>query len=136
MFARAIAVLSAALLISAVASADEFSADWHVVAGGGGVCSGGEFTLMGTSGQVGVDHLAGGEFALDGGFWPGVPGCFCPGDMTGDNKRNGADVQAFVKCLINPNGNCLCADVNLDAQVNMADVAAFVNQLLAGGACP
>ena len=36
---------------------------------GGGTSSGGNFSVTGTIGQHGTDSLAGGNFALQGGFW-------------------------------------------------------------------
>lgn len=138
MLKKMLVCLSAITLSAQTVSAEDFSIDWHVAAGagGGGTCAGGEFVLMGTSGQTAIDQLSGGEFILEGGFWPGVAGCSCPGEMTGDNKRNGGDIQAFIKCLLQGGGACTCADMNLDAQVTAADVQPFVTQLLTGPPCP
>jgi hypothetical protein len=41
---------------------------------GGGVSSGGAFTLNGSIGQSDASQSGGGQFALDGGFWPLVTG--------------------------------------------------------------
>ena len=46
-----------------------------VVAGGGGTSRGGAFVIAGTVGQADADPLhpaTGGEFAISGGFWPGI----------------------------------------------------------------
>lgn len=60
----------AILLISAVALAQpEYAVDWWTVDGGGGLASGGPFSLQGTIGQADSGTLAGGEFSLQGGFW-------------------------------------------------------------------
>ncbi len=67
--------------------------------------------------------------------------CTCPGDVNGDNSRNGADIQAFVNCLLGTGGNCDCADANesggLDPFGAGGDIETFVGLLLnSTGACP
>jgi len=42
---------------------------------GGGVSSGGQYTLRGTVGQPDATYSAGGDYELLGGFWPGEPLC-------------------------------------------------------------
>ncbi len=59
----------------------------------------------------------------------------CLGDMNSDGDRNGADIAAFVGCVIQ-GGACVCADVNGMNGVTLADVTVFVSDLLAGTACP
>ncbi len=73
---------------------------------------------------------------LSGGFWAGaVPQCACLGDMNSDGNRNGADIAAFVGCVIQ-GGACVCADVNGMNGVTLDDVTVFVTDLLMGTACP
>ncbi len=80
--------------------------------------------------------MTGGNFELSGGFWAGaVPQCACLGDMNSDGKRDGADISAFVGCVIQ-GGSCVCADVNGMNGVTIADVTVFVADLLAGTGCP
>lgn len=67
-------------------------------------------------------------------FTVGAPGCACPGDMDGNNARNGRDVSGFVSAVIAGSG--VCADTNGDSSVNSGDVASFINLILAGTACP
>jgi len=43
--------------------------DWWTVDGGGGVSSGGDYTMAGTIGQADAGMLGGGNYALQGGFW-------------------------------------------------------------------
>ncbi len=50
---------------------DEYGLAWFTVDGGGGVSSGGEYVLRGTSGQPDAGALAAGAYALGGGFWSG-----------------------------------------------------------------
>ncbi len=65
--------ICAALLAGPIALAESYALDWHVVAGGGGTSSGGDYTLSGTVGQAEAGTtLSGGIYTLQGGFWPGV----------------------------------------------------------------
>ncbi len=63
-----------------------------------------------------------------------MPQCACLGDMNSDGDRNGADISAFVGCVIG-GGACLCADVNGMNGVTLADVTVFVSDLLMGTGC-
>ncbi len=137
------------------AGAQSFDLSWHTIDGGGGFSFGGDFDLEGTLGQHDAGVLTGGDFVLsgtvgqpDGGFMTGgnfelsggfgagaVPQCACLGDMNADGNRNGADISAFVGCVIQ-GGSCVCADVNGMNGVTLADVTVFVADLLAGTGCP
>ena len=63
------------------ASAQQYSINWHKVAGGGDTSAGGAFLLSGTIGQHDAGGpMAGGNYSLTGGFWaplvvqtPGAP---------------------------------------------------------------
>ena len=59
--------LLALLLGLLSASAPPYTIDWWTVDGGGGVGSGGTFTVIGTIGQPDAGVMGGGELA--GGFW-------------------------------------------------------------------
>lgn len=65
-----------------------------------------------------------------------VPGpCPLPGDVNGDAAVNGADVKAFVDCLLTgstPAGNCDCADLDGQPGVSVQDISPFVAMLIAG----
>ena len=54
--------------------------------------------------------------------------------MNSDGNRDGADISAFVGCVIQ-GGACVCADVNGINGVTVEDVAVFVADLLSGAAC-
>ena len=113
-----------------------FQIDWHTINGGGGFSAAGGFELEGTIGQPDAGFMTGGNFELSGGFWAGaVPQCACLGDMNSDGDRNGADISAFVGCVIQ-GGACVCADVNGMNGVTLADVTVFVADLLTGTGCP
>jgi len=68
-------------LLSVDVYAQSYSIDWDVIAGGGGVTSGGSYSSNSTIGEhVAGGSLAGGTYSLASGFWalyevamPGVP---------------------------------------------------------------
>lgn len=66
------------------AQGQDYSIDWHKIAGGGGTSTGGVYTVSGTIGQQDATTLRampGGNYSLTGGFWsliavvqtPGAP---------------------------------------------------------------
>ena len=50
----------------------QFAVDWSTTDAGGGARTGGVYTLSGTIGQPDAGTLSGGQFTLQGGFWPGM----------------------------------------------------------------
>src|SRR5262245_27121591 len=89
-----------------------FDLTWSSIDGGGATNTRGwTFTLSGTIGQPDAQAapvMSGGSFTLTGGFWPGAGEiCSCPGDLTGDGKKDGRDIQQFVFCVLT-GGNCSC----------------------------
>ena len=122
--------------VATVAFAQTYDLSWHTIDGGGGFSAGGTFELEGGIGQHDAGIMTGGDFELAGGFWGGaVLQCACLGDMNSDGNRDGADISAFVACVIQ-GGACLCADVNGMNGVTLADVTVFVSDPLMGTACP
>jgi hypothetical protein len=71
------------LVLAAVSAwAQPYSVDWYKIAGGGGISTGGVYSVNGTIGQHDAGGpLSGGDFTLVGGFWslisvvqtPGAP---------------------------------------------------------------
>ena len=55
--------------------------------------------------------------------------------MNSDGNRDGADISAFVGCVIQGR-SCVCADVDNMNGVTIDDVAVVVADLLAGTGCP
>ena len=52
------------------ALAQQYSIDWHKVAGGGGTSTGGTYQINGTIGQYDAGGpMTGGNYSLTGGFW-------------------------------------------------------------------
>ncbi len=69
-------------------------------------------------------------------FSAALPVCVCGGDLSGDGQRDGNDIQAFVACLMGIGPDCTCADLDDLVGLGLGDVTEFVNELLAGTACP
>ena len=63
-----------AVLVAIELARGQFAFDWYSIDGGGGMSTGGRYTLSGTIGQADANPvtLTGGGYALEGGFWPGV----------------------------------------------------------------
>jgi len=131
------------MAVATAALAQSFTIDWKSVDGGGGMNTTdgvpGGFELSGTIGQpdaAGAEmSLTGGSFQLVGGFWPVTQVCHCPGDLTNDGKRDGRDIQQFVRCILS-GGDCSCADIDLVGGVMPDDATQFISDLLAGASCP
>jgi hypothetical protein len=66
-----LSILAGALFLPVLANA-QYAIDWFSLDGGGGTSSGGSFTLTGTIGQPDAETLSGGNYTLQGGFWPGI----------------------------------------------------------------
>ncbi|QDV89854.1 hypothetical protein RAS2_09290 [Phycisphaerae bacterium RAS2] len=61
--------------------------------------------------------------------------CSCPGDMNADGFIDGRDIQQFTQCIFS-GGSCICAEMDETPGLTLADVAAFVEDLLSATACP
>ncbi|MBI5763302.1 MAG: hypothetical protein HZA51_07245 [Planctomycetes bacterium] len=64
-----------------------------------------------------------------------ITDCVCRGDMNGDTKLNGKDIQQFVDCWVNYFGGyidapCVCADMDSDGVLSDTDVNLFATKLL------
>jgi len=75
-------ILSCCCLCSTMGFAQQYSIDWHKIAGGGGTSTNSVYTLRGTVGQPDASGpMSGGKFSVTGGFWsfvnlvqtPGAP---------------------------------------------------------------
>lgn len=47
----------------------QYQIDWYTIAGGGGVSTGGVYSVSGTIGQSDAGTMSGGNYTLQGGFW-------------------------------------------------------------------
>jgi hypothetical protein len=123
-------LLGVAAVIPLVPS--ELKIPWSTIDSGGGQLSGGAFVCTGTIGQTDTQAtiLAGGEFSLSGGFWPGVVTAPpIPGDCDGDGDLDLDNYEDLAACLLGPGGglnpDCGCFDLDEDGDVTSSDVAQF-----------
>ena len=108
-----------------------FELSWFTVDGGGGMSTGGGFTLSGTIGQPDAGVMTGGGFTLSGGFWSGAttgtPSV--PGDCDADGDVDLTDYSEFESCLGGPVApslpDCECFDFDVDSDVDLRDLAEF-----------
>lgn len=62
----------------------------------------------------------------------------CPGDLNGDGRLDGADVQDFVACLLagpEIGAGCACGDMDGSDSVTFSDVSMLVADLISGASC-
>ena len=99
--------------------------EWSTIDGGGGVSTGGPYTLSGTIGQPDADWSRAGVYELLGGFWAGGPLCFVE---FGDFARF-ADHWLETPC--GP-GNDYCGGADLDklGDVDFDDLSRFTDYWL------
>ena len=57
------------------ASGGGYDLSWNTIDGVGGTSTGEGFSLFGTIGQLDAGIMAGGDYVLAGGFWPGSRWC-------------------------------------------------------------
>ena len=68
-------LVSSAAMAEERASGDSYAIERYTVDTGGGVSSGGNFSVQGTIGQMDAGPtLFGNPYGLQGGFWPGLNG--------------------------------------------------------------
>ena len=102
-----------------------FDVDHSVVAGGGGVSSGGSFTLTGTIGQVAASPMGAGSFDISVGFWPAQRHYCERADANCDGGVDGVDLGL----LISNWGQCSgCpSDINNDGEVDGVDLGLLLS---------
>ena len=75
-------ILLLGCLLPTIGFAQQYSIDWHKIAGGGGTSSNGVYSVSGTIGQHDAGGaMSGGQYSVTGGFWsllsvvqtPGAP---------------------------------------------------------------
>ncbi len=118
-----------------VSLAQPLTIPWHTIDGGGGLSSGGSFSIAGTIGQPDAGQpMQGGSFSIRVGFWEGLPadaGCRCAADYNRDGGIDGSDIAAF---FADWEDGAPCADVNQDGGVDGGDMELFF-ALWEGGGC-
>jgi hypothetical protein len=102
-------------------SGGDYELTWSTIDGGGGVSSGGPYTLTATIGQPDAAAVSGGQYELLGGFLPGGPLCF-------------VDFHHFAKFAeywLEPGaGSPADLYVDVDNKVNYLDLGIFVEEWL------
>ena len=120
------ACLTALLFLSQSALAQqnmyEISSSSH--SGGGGLSSGGEFSVVGTVGQSATGPVRGGEFQFLSGYLANECVIYAPTDLNFDDQTNAADLGVFLlswgEC---PDGILGCpGDVNYDSHIDAQDL--------------
>lgn len=124
----------AAILIAAVLGAASASAAldiaWYTIDGGGGQFSvGGTFALSGTIGQPDAGApMTGGSFELNGGFWAGAaaqPGCVA--DLNGDGVVDLNDLSDLLANFgTNAGATFEDGDTDGDGDVDLTDLSALL----------
>lgn len=68
---------------------DEYDLSWFTIDGGGGQSTAGDYTLVGTVGQLDTAGSGGGSYWLEGGFWslPGSDFIFGDGFESGGTSQ-------------------------------------------------
>ena len=112
-FMTLLTILAIVSLVFTTTKAD-YEIVQNTIDGGGGTSSGGQYVVMGTTGQPEAGEMSGGQYELLGGFWPAEPLCVvdfqhfarfadwwlyigdCPADLYDDDTINGLDLNAFV----------------------------------------
>ncbi len=111
-------LLIVTLLFALPAFAD-YDISWHTIDGGGGISTGGQYIVTGTTGQHDAAYSAGGDYELLGGFWPGEPLCIV------DFKHFARFAQYWLEAGIG-----LPADLYEDDFVDLLDLELFVYEWL------
>ncbi len=100
-------------------SGGQYEITWSTINGGGGVSSGGPYTLMGTIAQHDAAYSYSDDYELLGGFWPGEPLCV----IDFDHFARFADLWLLT-------GPDLPSDLYEDGTVDLYDLEKFVEDWL------
>ena len=123
-----------AFLFLTSARAGNFKIDRYTInGGGGGRSTGGDFALVGTIGQPDAGEMAGGDYNLSGGFWPGGPQALLLCFVNFEHFAQFAMYWLDAPC---DEGNNWCegADLNWSTDVGLSDVGELAYWWLAE--CP
>jgi hypothetical protein len=110
-------ILACAAIFASAASAQNYSIDWFTIDGGGGISTGGVYTVNGTIGQPDASGpMTGGGYSLTGGFWSLLAVTQTPGAPKLTITLVSANV-AKVSWLFPSTGFVLQQNTNLNAPV-------------------
>jgi hypothetical protein len=118
------------LAMSAPTAYAQLTIPWTTIDGGGGVSSGGVFTLTGTIGQPdAATPTAGGAFTITGGFWADAP-VSCRADFNQSGVVSVQDIYDFLTSWNSQAGQSapgLSADFNSTGDVTVQDIFDFLS---------
>jgi len=127
-----------ATLTLAATTMGSFSIPRHLIAGGGGIASAGNWSVRSALAQPCTGVSAGVTASMVSGFFAGgLAPPPCPGDFNGDRLINTVDLVTFLARFgqVAPPGSPeALADFNADGAVNTADLVFFLGRF--GTACP
>ena len=116
------------LLCTAPALAQDETIVWSSIDAGGGVSSGGAYTMLATVGQHDAGVSASGPYTFTGGFMAGFVRT-CRVDLDGDGLLTVFDFLAFQNEFA---VGSLVADFDGDGQLTIFDFLAFQNAFAVG----
>lgn len=108
-----------------------FEIIWSTTDDGGGIVTGGAFTLeSSTIGQPDPGLMLGSNLEFDGGFWPGMKPCplVLQGDVNCDDYIDGYDLSIILGNWL----TCGPGDLNLDGVVDGKDLAIVLGNWTGG----
>ena len=125
------------LLAGGTASAQIASVSWRTIDGGGGVSSGGGFTLSYTIAQPDAGTMTGVGYRVGGGFWPGPDGARCYANCDGSTTPpilNVSDFICFQGHFAAGDSQANCDGSTTPPVLNVLDFVCFQQEFAAG--CP
>lgn len=85
-----------ALAFGMSAQAQSYTIDWYKIAGGGGMSTGGTYTVTGTIGQPDASGaMSGGNYSVTGGFWALISVVQTPGAPKLYISHSGSSVSVY-----------------------------------------
>ena len=106
-----------------------FAITWDTIDGGGGPVTNGPFVLNGTCGQPEPALMAGGSFAMTGGYWFGQAANVCYPDCDLDNVLSINDFICFQTFFALGD---MYADCDADAVLSINDFICFQTYFAVG----
>lgn len=114
-----------AVFFNSLALAGDYDLSWRTIDAGGGMSTGGQYVVMGTTGQPDAAVMSGGSYELLGGFWPGEPLCIV------EFHHYARFAEWWLETDCNEGNNwCSGADLNQLGDVNEVDLGLFVDEWL------
>mgnify|MGYP001488349017 CR=1 FL=1 len=113
----------------------QYSINWSTIDCGGGVSSGGTFSITGTIGQPDAGRMTGGSFSLSGGFWSVPPGAACYPNCDSSTTPpvlNALDFACFLNRFAAGDTYANCDNSTAAPTLNVLDFACFLNRFAAG----